>query len=56
MLVRCCVCETFLEEKEPYSDFSISHTYCPLCLEEEMRNIEILRQQIEIEKTHAANL
>ena len=43
-----------VKEKEPYNDPSVSDTYCPLCLEEEKKTIETLRQQIQEE--HKADL
>ena len=49
MYVRCCRCQIFIGEKEPYNDLETTHTYCPLCLEEEKKTIEILRQQIQEE-------
>ena len=49
MFVRCCRCRIMVKEKEPYNDPSVSDTYCPLCLEEEKKTIETLRQQIQEE-------
>ena len=45
MLVRCCVCKDFLREKEPLNDLSITDTYCKICLEKQMKNIETWKQK-----------
>jgi hypothetical protein len=39
MIVKCCVCQKTIKEKEPHNDKRISHSLCDRCLEIEIERI-----------------
>lgn len=46
MTVQCCVCDRVLDDaqwvnRKPDSDDSVSHTYCPACLNVALREYRI---------------
>ena len=40
MIVQCCVCNSFIREKEPLENKEVSHTYCKKCLKKEEEKLE----------------
>ena len=55
MIVQCCVCNSFIREKEPLENKEVSHTYCKKCLKKEEEKLEEflkkLKSNYEITKT-----
>ena len=55
MTVQCCMCDRVLEDaqwvdRKPASDDSVSHTYCPVCL-----NLTLREYRIDWSRTKAAS-
>ena len=51
MIVVCATCKTFIKEKIPYEDKSVSHSICKTCLKIELDKLE----QISIKKGEKEN-
>jgi hypothetical protein len=45
MIVKCCVCEGFIREKEPFEDKRVSHGLCDECYEKERKK---MREQLSV--------
>jgi hypothetical protein len=45
MIVKCCVCEEFIREKEPFEDKRVSHGLCDECYEKEREALRSIFQK-----------
>lgn len=50
MIRQCAKCLLILGEKAPFSDMSVSHTYCDTCFKKEMALIEEWKQKQAVKK------